>query len=116
MKRTHVLLWVLFLLSTGYICEAANVRGQMRRLGPNGPYTVGGITVILRDGNTGTVNMSTPAVTGPDGMYYFYGIAPGAYFLDAFYGGTILGRFRIGVGNSPNQPAVFWDIGPILLP
>ncbi len=113
MKVNFVVLMVFCCL--GSAVDGSNIRGQIARQGPYGDrFGVGAVTVVLRD--QWNNQQSTPSTTGYDGMYYIYSVRPGTYFLDAYSGPYFLGRYQIGVGNVPERPGVFWDIGPILVP
>lgn len=110
MKRFIVFLSTIFLLTS--ISLAANARGLVFRNGPYGmTYPVPSTTVILRDMNG--QNASSPALTGIDGMYYFYNMFPGNYFLDLYSGEFFIGRFLINISNTPMLPGVFSDIPPV---
>jgi hypothetical protein len=111
MKKLVVFMAMFFMSMS--ISFGANARGQLLRYGPYSPYPVSSLTVILRYANGS--DASSPAVTGPDGMYYFYQMMPNSYFLDVYNGRVFLGRFAIVIMNTPNLPGVFTDIPPIVL-
>jgi hypothetical protein len=80
----------IFLIAVGLlaaICptkasaQTANVRGQIRRLGPTGVYGVANVRVTLYSQVLGS---SAPSFTGFDGMYYLYNIPAGTYFLQVW--------------------------------
>ncbi len=61
---------------------AATVRGQLILYAPNGAqYPAGGFAVTIYNQYTGR---SSPAYTGPDGMYYIYYVRAGGYYLEVW--------------------------------
>lgn len=71
---------VFFCLSavTRLDAQTTTVRGQLLR--PDGG-TAPGITVTL---NHPSFGRSSPATTGSDGMYYFYNVPLGDYYLEVW--------------------------------
>ena len=57
--------------------QTTTVRGQLLR----GASPAGGITVTL---NHPTFGRSSPSTTGSDGMYYFYNVPFGDYYLEVW--------------------------------
>ncbi len=60
---------------------AATVRGRLIRYVNGGQYPAGGMAVTVYNQYTGR---SSPAYTGPDGMYYLYYVPPGGYYLEVW--------------------------------
>jgi hypothetical protein len=58
--------------------QTTTVRGQLLK---NGQSPAPGITVTL---NHPTFGRSSPATTGGDGMYYFYNVPFGDYYLEVW--------------------------------
>jgi hypothetical protein len=83
--RSCILLIALGLLAAIFPMETsaqmANIRGQIRRLGPAGVYGVANVRVTLYSQALG---LSAPSFTGFDGMYYLYNIPAGSYFLQVW--------------------------------
>jgi len=95
---------------------ATNIRGRVQRMGPGGYYPAAGMSVYLAVYNHAArryVPHSSPAITGPDGMYYLYNIAPGNYSLIVQYPNRAFMSYPLSVPNMPNLPNVFFDIAPI---
>jgi hypothetical protein len=98
---------LVFVLST--VALGATVRGRLDRVYPNGArYPATGVAVTLFNQSLGR---TTPAYAGPDGLYYFYNIRPGSYYLE--------------VWTSQNGPPAVYpinvvepytDIGPVIVP
>ena len=110
---------LVFLLLESSMVFSANIRGLITRLGPfEVQYPVPGLTLFVR--NQMNQDVSSPAITGNDGMYYFYGMFPGSYFLDVYSGYYPVGRFIINikelskVGSLGQIP--FCDIPQIVIP
>ena len=107
------------LLLQSSIAFSANIRGLITRPGPfNVQYPVPGLTLFVR--NQINQDVASPAITGNDGMYYFYGMFPGMYFLDVYNGNYPVGRFIINI-QEPSEKAVlgqipFCDIPQIVIP
>lgn len=105
---------VLLLIMASLESLAANIRGLIVRNGPYGvQYPVPGLTIMVR--NQINQDVASPAVTGTDGMYYFYGMFPGGYYLDVYTGYLFMGRFVINIENTLNVPGVFSDIPLIVI-
>lgn len=76
--RIVLLVIVLFVLSAS--TYAATVRGRLdRRDGYGRIYPAVYVRVTLRSDRLGR---SGPAYSGTDGMYYFYNVPPGTYYLE----------------------------------
>lgn len=80
---------------------AAMVRGRLQR----GMYPAPFVTVTLLSQNLGR---SAPAVTSPDGMYYFYNVPAGPYILELWLGGPSPATYPIPQVREP-----YTDILPI---
>jgi hypothetical protein len=105
-RRTIPVLFLLFVIAAA--AQAATVRGRLVRNGYGGVYGVGYVTVTLWNQSRGR---SAPAVTGADGMYYFYNVPPDNYYLQVWlYPGKAPLTYVIRV----NDPGT--DVPPILLP
>ena len=111
MKKLIAILLLFFI--TGISCFGANARGLIFRYGPfNVAYPIPSVTVMLRDMNG--QNASSPALTGIDGMYYFYNMYPGSYYLDLYSGYVFVGRFLISIQDTmAMEEGVFSDIPAI---
>jgi hypothetical protein len=109
MKMKYLLLAVLLsglLFASGSIsAQAATIRGRI--VHQNG-YPAVGYTVTVSNPQLGRSN---PARTGGDGMYYFFNIPPGFYYLEVWVnpGGAPL-VFQIQVSD-PNT-----DIPQVVVP
>ena len=105
-----LVLVLMFSSITAVGASAATVRGRVDRRDMYGrSYPASYVRVTLYSQRFGR---SSPAVTGPDGMYYFYNIAPGGYYLEVWVDPDKPPRsFTI---NVPERPYV--DIPPILIP
>lgn len=102
-RRMIPLLFLLFVITAA--AQAASVRGRLVRNGYGGAYPVGNVTVTLWNQSRGR---SAPAVTGADGMYYFYNVPSGTYYLQVWlYPGKPPLTYLIQV----NEPST--DIAPI---
>jgi hypothetical protein len=87
---------------------AGNIRGMLYRRASDGrTYPAPYVRVTLNHAQYGR---SSPADTGPDGMYYFYNVQPGDYWLEVWVGSKPL-VFTIRVYNQP-----LTDIPPIQIP
>lgn len=89
--------------------SATNLRGQVVRYNPNYGTTlpVPGITVNLYVWNGQQWFNLAYAVTGNDGLYYFYNVSPGATFQI-----VIFNQFRLqqAMGVAVVYPPYFEDI------
>ena len=78
--KTRTLLLIAIALAGFCLASASQaqttVRGQLLR---NGQSPAAGIQVTLY---SPTFGRSSPAVTGPDGMYYLYNVPYGNYYLE----------------------------------
>jgi hypothetical protein len=106
-RRVLALLFLVFAMTAA--AQAATVRGQLvRGNGYGGVYAVGYVKVTLWNESRGR---SSPAVTGSDGMYYFYNVPPDIYYLEVWlYPGRQPLYYKIQVSD----PAT--DIPRIVLP
>ncbi len=72
---------VLLLVGTG-VAGAAEVRGRLDRVNPNGAHSPAvGITVTVLNPATGR---SAPAITGADGMYHVQNVRAGGCQLEVW--------------------------------
>lgn len=80
MARKPILLaaCALMLLCTARPAHAQTVRGRVERIARGVAYPVEGAEVKLYAPGKG---YSSASYTGPDGFYYFYGVAPGQYTI-----------------------------------
>jgi hypothetical protein len=87
---------------------AGNVRGMLyRRDGYGRTYPAPYIRVTLNHPQYGR---TSPADTGPDGMYYFYNMPPGGYWLEVWLAeGPLV--FTVQVYDQP-----LTDIPPVQVP
>ena len=106
-RRSIALLFLLFVITAA--AQAATVRGRLvRNNGYGGIYGVAYVTVTLWNQARGR---SAPAVSGEDGMYYFYNVPPDTYYLQVWlYQGRPPLTYIIYVKDSST------DIAPIVLP
>ncbi|MFZ0321685.1 MAG: carboxypeptidase-like regulatory domain-containing protein [Candidatus Sulfotelmatobacter sp.] len=100
---------VLFVLLASLCATAANVRGRLDRVLPNGArYPATGVAVTVYNQ---TLGRSNPSTAGLDGLYYINNIPAGSYYLEVW-------------ANPGGQPMVFpiqvfepyVDIPPIVVP
>jgi hypothetical protein len=70
---------VLFVVLTTGLASAATVRGRLVHAGNGHPAA--GIAVTVYNQKLGR---SSPAHTGPDGMYYLYNVLAGSYYLEVW--------------------------------
>lgn len=83
---------------------AQTVRGRINRQGSWGIFPAIGVVVMLDNG-------AARAVSGPDGMYYFFNVSPGTHTLQILNPwGQIAFAYSIGVFTEPS------DVAPILVP
>lgn len=92
------------------------VRGRLQRAAaPNVWYPVSGVvvTVVRGDGVR-----STPAFSGPDGMYYVYNLPAGAYIIELWqpYTQRPFATYPINVRYMSNQYGSWFDVPPIWVP
>jgi hypothetical protein len=104
---------LLLVISFGTLTPAAGsatVRGRLDRRDSYGrSYPAAYVRVTLHNPQLGR---SAPAVTGTDGMYYFYNIPAGGYYLEVWvYPDRPPYSYQISV---PERAYV--DIPPILIP
>jgi hypothetical protein len=104
-RRLAYICALVLLLSTS--ADAATLRGRLLRVYPNGAqFVAGGIAVTLYSQNLGR---STPATSGPDGMYYLYNIPPGDYNLEIWVSNPPV-VYRVQIRDP------YTDIPPIRVP
>jgi hypothetical protein len=111
MNRGHVVRRLVYVcalvIALSESADAATLRGRLYRVYPNGFQSVaGGIAVTLYSPNMGR---TSPATSGPDGMYYLYNIPPGTYNLEIWVSNPPL-VFQVQV----QEP--YTDIPPIRVP
>jgi hypothetical protein len=103
----------VFVLGIICVCYAQdmgsvlNVRGQLLREGPTGRYPAARLAVLLKPG-------SREAVTGDDGIFYFYKVQPGNYTIE-INTKDIHVSYPIQV-NKGVESSAFLDIPSITLP
>jgi len=103
-----VLLVVLSALLAPVAAAASTVRGRLVRSRPSGDYPAQGVGVTLN----ARAGRSARIVTNSEGMYYFYGIQPGAYQLEIWVnpkGAPIIQELTVGT-------AAYTDVPPIRVP
>lgn len=109
-KSTLLILFAMILLAATTFAYSGTVRGRLERQGPYGIYPVPYVPLTLYSSAMGR---SSPAYTGPDGMYYFYNVQSGKYNLEIWiqdFGYPPIIYF-ITVFDQP-----YTDIKPILIP
>jgi hypothetical protein len=82
-----------FVVLTTGLASAATVRGRL--IHANG-YFAAGVAVTVFNPQLGR---SSPAYTGPDGMYYLYNVPPGYYNLEIWInpgGAPIVYQIQVG--------------------
>lgn len=89
------------------VSAASTVRGRLDRRYGYQVYPAANVRVTVYNPNIGR---SSPAYTGNDGMYYFYNVPAGDYYLEVWVSQQPL-VYTIRVYEQP-----FTDIPPILLP
>jgi len=107
LRRLACTAMVVFILCC--CATAANVRGRLDRVAPNGArYPATGVAVTVYNQ---TMGRSAPSYAGGDGLYYINNVPAGSYYLEVW-------------ANPGGQPMVFpiqvfepyVDIPPIVVP
>ena len=121
MKRSKYILIIILLLISGFI-YAQDVRGMLiypnQNSGEMGNYIPHPYLEVYLVQNRVTsgynfADCEFKYITGSDGMYYFYNVEPGSYYLIVRYPtGSIL-QFTINIKNVRNG---FFDIAAIAIP
>lgn len=105
--RLTVVVTLLFLFALESCAVAATLRGQIVRVYPNGARAVaGGIAVTVYNQELGR---SSPAYSGPDGMYYL-NVPAGSYVLEVW---TYPGSSPITVQVFIREP--YTDAAPVFV-
>ena len=114
MKSTNQFsLWMLLAILLAVLAQpvfaaSSTVRGRLTRVAPNGQsFPAQGIAVTVYNPQLGR---SSPAYSGPDGMYYLYNIPTGSYTLEVWASNSPL-LFQIQV-----YPQPYTDIARIAVP
>lgn len=103
-SRMFRMLTMAGLLVTATPVLAQTVRGRIDRRAPWGVSPVIGVVVVLDQG-------VARAISGPDGMYYFFNVPPGPHMLQILNPmGQIGFTYSIAVFAEPS------DVAPILVP
>jgi hypothetical protein len=110
LKKATITFFLVLMLSPLTLAGSATVRGRLDRRDMYGrSYPAAYVRVTLYNPHLGR---SAPAVTGTDGMYYFYNIPAGGYYLEVWvYPDRPPLSFNISVAERP-----YVDIPPILIP
>lgn len=96
---------------TAATAQATTVRGRVDRVGGDGhAHPVAQATVTLRNGETG--QRTDTSYTGHDGMYYVYGVAPGAYFLEV----RVVPQGPLHTFSITARAEPYTDVAPIVVP
>ena len=103
------LLWILLLCLVTTVASATNLRGRVdgKHAYAPAPFPASRIAVeLLVPDVGGKWQVAYRTVSGPDGMYLFSGVKPGAYILH------VDGRlnFHLTVGPGPTQ-----DVAPVVV-
>jgi hypothetical protein len=106
-----IILFTLSVFTTTVYSEV--VRGRIVRNSPMGVYSVSAIPVTIRAANN---VRTTPAFSGPDGMYYFNGVLPGVYFLELWVWGFNSQPVIYQIQVNYTTPYRIFDVSPITLP
>lgn len=108
MTRTVHIAAAALMLAAAAAAGATDLRGRVdgRNNFSSTPFPLGGTALQLYRQDAGQLRLAASAFTGPNGMYYFRGVAPGRYVLQ------VQGRkFPVQVGNAPLQ-----DVPPLVIP
>jgi len=107
LKHPLTQLLLVFVLSTAGF--AATVRGRLDRVYPNGThYPATGVAVTLFSQASGR---TAPSYAGPDGLYYFYNVRPGSYYLEVW---TSQGGTPTVYPVNVVEPST--DVAPVIVP
>jgi hypothetical protein len=87
--------------------EGSIVRGRLFRVINGGSFRAPGIALTVFSPQMGR---SSPAYSGPDGMYYLYNIPPGVYTLEVWVPNSPM-SYQIQVDGQ-----AYTDIAPIRVP
>jgi hypothetical protein len=98
--RLLLLLLLLLLFALPPIAWATDLRGRVDGRNPaTGTKPLGGVLIgLFSVGPNNSYTLVRQASTGPDGVYYLRGIAPGKYVLQV--AGV---NYPVAVGAGPNQ-------------
>jgi hypothetical protein len=121
MKKPKTILIIILLVFSGFI-YAQNVRGMLIYPAQNNsdvfnyiphPYLEVYLVENRVTSNYNLAGCEHNYITGSDGMYYFYDVEPGSYYLVVrYFNGNIL-QFTINIRNVQNG---FFDIAAIEIP
>lgn len=107
MTRTLHIGVAVLMLAASAAAGATDLRGRVdgRNDFSRSPFPLAGTALQLYRQDAGQTRLAASAFTGPNGMYYFRGVAPGRYVLQ------VQGRsFPVQVHNAPLQ-----DVPPLVV-